>query len=148
MKPLHLLLLLFIAAGCATVAPSTGAVAVIGRPADVDAFAGAWHGTIDFPDRPSEPVELRIEHAGRSVEGRLLLAEHSSHPRLLYLRLEGASVAAAALPEIDPACGCTVYTTVSGQLAGDVIRGEVRRVEDRTRVVVGTLALNREIQAR
>ncbi|HEX8254599.1 MAG TPA: hypothetical protein VF846_15760 [Thermoanaerobaculia bacterium] len=126
-------------------APTLPGVAVLGTAQEEQSFAGTWRGSVRFPDaRLNDEVELRM--VPRSHEqGAYVLAAGADDktPRLLYVRLDGARLHSAAAPVSDADCRCMVYTTLSGQLDGDTISGEVRRLENRTRVLVGTFSFSR-----
>ncbi|HYO76212.1 MAG TPA: hypothetical protein VE010_07080 [Thermoanaerobaculia bacterium] len=126
-------------------APSVAGVAVLGTAQEEQTFAGTWRGSVRFTDaRLNDEVEFRVVPRSNEQEAYVVAAGGDDHaPRLLYVRLDGARLHSAAAPVSDADCRCTVYTTLSGQLDGDTISGEVRRLENRTRVLVGTFTFSR-----
>jgi hypothetical protein len=74
------------------------------------------------------------------------VARASLAPQVLtirFVRLDGDRVTGALAPYLDPACGCRVFTTFEGTLAGERLRGTfVTRGEPRG-PVTGTWSVRR-----
>lgn len=126
-------------------APAVPGVAVLGTAQEEQTFAGTWRGSVRFSDaRLNDEVEFRVVPRSNEQGAYVVAAGvDETSPRLLYVRLDGPRLHSAAAPISDADCRCTVYTTLSGQLDGDTISGEVRRLENRTRVLVGTFSFSR-----
>ncbi len=126
-------------AACATTTPAAHSlIPLLGNAHDLQQLDGVWRATVTFPDR-RVVASLEFRDDGVVADGEL----SSFH----YIRMDGTTLLSAAGPAFDPACRCTVYTTMRLVVDGDTFSGEVRRLENRSRVVVGTLAATRTVNA-
>jgi hypothetical protein len=138
-------LFLLLAASCATADRRGDAIALLGSPSEQHQFAGNWTGAIRF-DADHRSLDSAADFSitpGTGVEDGRLTPSAGNQPPFLYARVSGSKLIAATAPHYDRACTCTVSLTTEGVLRGDVITGEVHRVEDRKRIVVGTFAFSR-----
>lgn len=138
-------LFLLLLASCATVTRRPDEILLLGSAAEQQKFAGSWTGGIQF-DAAHRALDASFDFSitpGTGIEDGRLTAPAGNPPPFLYARVSGTKLIAATAPHYDRACTCTVSLTTEGELHGDLITGEVRRLEDRTRVVVGRFAFSR-----
>lgn len=146
------LAIIILLSACASAIPAPfnpSDVPVLGAIGERMELAGTWTGSVTFPDPAlSTSVTFRIEPGPDGDAGHLFATNDPRAPRFLYLRVQGSKMSSAAPAVYDEACRCSVYTTFSGHRDGDVITGEIRRIENRTRLVLGTLKVSRVIDRR
>lgn len=130
-------------AACAYTPPP---VPVAGAPAQVAALAGEWAGEYqaDDPRGRSGSITLRLSAGRDTAYGEVTMvvprpaasAEQlppGAHLRpvlpearpltIRFVRAEDGAVSGTLEPYADPDCGCSLRTTFTGRLAGDVIEG-------------------------
>lgn len=134
-------------AALAACAPMRTPVAVQGSPQDMNAFTGNWTGTYESPvTGRTGGIVFALRAAGDSAYGNVEMlvrdTVHNVNPKdpqgsghnvstglsgsvltIRFVRADSNHVSGRLDPYTDPACGCTVSTTFSGALTGDVIRG-------------------------
>ncbi|MCU1228665.1 MAG: hypothetical protein JWO97_1549 [Acidobacteria bacterium] len=149
MRYASIALLMLVLAGCATDSNSDSAlyVPLVGRAIEQREFAGTWNGAVTFDDAHhnlDSRVTFAIVPGESDVEtGRLVFSAPMPQSSLSWVRVDGHRMLGAVPPQFDRDCACTVYTTFEGKLTGEVITGRVQRVENRSRVVTGTLLVSR-----
>ncbi|MFZ2490674.1 MAG: hypothetical protein WA208_04230 [Thermoanaerobaculia bacterium] len=138
-----ILLTLAVFGSCAPPASQPSAVPLLGTAADIARFIGSWSGTLNTDGR-EEPIDFRIAPAaGGPPESVVLTRSGGGAKPLLYLRVTGSTLVGAANPHFEERCNCSVYVTIRGELAGDVLQAEIQRTESRRRVVTATFTARR-----
>lgn len=128
-------------ASCSAATSEPAAIPLLGDDADIAKFMGRWKGTLN-DGAHEEPIEFTIAAPSHGPAGSVVLTTTGGGAAtLLYLRVSGDSFAGAGNPRFEEQCKCSVYRTVRGELAGDVMRGEIQRVENRRQVVVSTFTV-------
>lgn len=133
--------LVLLLAACAS-SPSDGDVSVLGTEEDVARYAGRWTGTVAGTVQGG-PIDFTIVPRPGRDGGKLTVTAAPAGVAILYVRITGTQFASAAKPQYDESCRCDVYRTMSGELSGDTIRGEIHRLENRSRDVTATFSATR-----
>lgn len=133
-------------AGCAT---NPAPVPLSGSVADLGALAGEWRGEYETTAGPPRfgSILFRIASGADSARGDVLMVAHQDRlppaelreagdpwsqsdriPQsqlltITFVRAAAGQVSGALDPYQDPTCGCTLRTTFTGRLDGDVIAG-------------------------
>jgi hypothetical protein len=133
-------------AACAT---NPAPVPLAGSRDDLAALEGEWRGEYETTGGPARfgSILFRLSAGGDSARGDVLMIAHAermppsvlrdggdpwspsgrpSQSQLLaitFVRASGGAVTGALDPYADPTCGCTLRTTFTGRISGDVVDG-------------------------
>lgn len=115
-----------------------------GTPSDVAELAGEWVGEYSGAQSGrSGSIIFRLSAGRDSAFGDVLMVnqrggaitagdsptEHARHAqsskllRIAFVRIEGGRVRGALEPYTEPECDCTLSTTFTGTVSGDVVEG-------------------------
>ncbi len=134
-----------LAAAFQACASSPAPAPVFAHPADLERFAGTWHGEYEDPvSGRSWSIIFELKAAENEFYGDVIMTPGAGdYPRsrdadplaaqrelrtplvveIRYLRIDGDSISGSLVPYWDPSCRCRVLTTFGGRLQGDVIVG-------------------------
>ena len=139
---LHVMLAAALTAACAS---SPAPVPVVAETIDLYRLAGKWSGSYSSPAVGREGTITFMLEAGKDtaygdvvmvprgwkqplspIQDPAAAARDAPIPETLqirFVRLEGSKLTGTLAPYKDPDCGCPIYTTFEGVVAGDVIEG-------------------------
>ena len=161
--------LIALSAACSYV-PSP--VRMSGSRADLDLLTGEWSGTYETDGGGrGGSILFRLTAGQDSARGDVLMVVHPRNQppsdlanardpwtaeleqsRLLsisFVRIEGGDVYGVLDRYTDPVCGCTLNTTFTGTLMGDVIEGTFRSMHlEEGSVTMGTWTVTRQSPSR
>jgi hypothetical protein len=150
------ILLVIAAQGACAANPAP--VPLAGNRDDLAALEGEWRGQYETTAGPARfgSILFRLSAGGDSARGDVLMVAHPdrSPPAMLreggdpwsssertpgsqlltitFVRASGGAVTGALEPYTDPTCGCTLRTTFTGRLAGDVVDGTFMSLHEGT----------------
>lgn len=153
-------MLLLAQAGCASNPPP---VPLSGATSDLAALEGEWRGDYETTAGPPRfgSILFRLSAGEESAQGDVLMVAHpdrspppelrdSSDPwreraqipqsqllSITFVRAAGDAVSGALDPYQDPTCGCTLRTTFTGRISGDVIDGTFTSLHEGTGAMTG-----------
>ena len=133
----------------AACAANPAPVPLEGSRDDLAALEGEWRGEYETTGARVRygSILFRLSAGGDSARGDVLMIAHAermppsvlrdggdpwslserpAHSRLLpitFVRARGDAVMGALDPYADPTCGCTLRTTFTGRISGDVVDG-------------------------
>jgi hypothetical protein len=147
MRPRHLTAPALLVALLAACSSAPGPVPVAAEEDDLAMLAGEWQGTYDSPAVGRHgTITFSLEAGADTAYGDVTMiprgwnrplqpaqdpaaaARDAPIPTVLqirFVRVEDGAVTGTMQPYRDPDCGCSVYTTFTGHVKGDLIDGEL-----------------------
>ncbi len=144
--------LLIAALGAACGGSGAEPVPIVAGPGDMAQLHGEWKGVYEAPAvGRSGSIVFRLEAGADTAEGDVVMipddlgsplqpadfepgggrpATTQQVLRIAFVRIQGGKVSGTLQPYRDPECECSVYTTFTGELDGDIITGEFRATRD------------------